>query len=154
MAGATASPPARRTFSIHSALSLALDTVSATTSAFHPLRTFAACANDPVMMREPDDDKRSEWRSSRERAETLVDDLHLLLMDLCAHWGFCAALADDIVEACPVLTADGFATALLAAEGWPNPELETEWRPRFARLFNSRYGVCVTQADFERRGCL
>lgn len=84
---------------------------------------------------------------SDRRGETLADDLQMFLSDLCKGGGFCNALAGDILRDCDKLTADAFATAVLAAEGWPDPEHEYHWRPQFVELFIERYGHEVSAAD-------
>jgi len=86
-----------------------------------------------------------------ERAPSLLDDLQILLGRLCTEWGFCNALADDLlIEGMP-LTADSFATGVLRAEGWPEPELELKWRPGLKRAFVARYGAGVTPDEYARR---
>ncbi|HEX8364618.1 MAG TPA: hypothetical protein VF603_04965 [Allosphingosinicella sp.] len=98
-----------------------------------------------------DGSRRDTRGFSSERAPSLLDDLQILLGNFCREWGFCNALADDlIVEGVP-LTADSFATAVLRAEGWPEPELEWEWRPRFKKAFVARYGAEVTPDEYARR---
>lgn len=79
-----------------------------------------------------------------------MDDLHLLLGDLCKAWGFCSGRADDILAGGEPLTADGFATAVLAAEGFPEPELDSECRAKLKRVFMARYGASVSAGDYRR----
>lgn len=81
---------------------------------------------------------------SNKRADALADDLQFLLGDLCRNWGFCSALADDLLAGGEPLTPDRFATAVLAAEGWPEPNLESEWRAKLRRVFTARYGAAVS----------
>lgn len=87
---------------------------------------------------------------SDRRGETLADDLEIFLGDLCKGGGFCSASADDILRDCNTLTADAFATAVVAAEGWPEPEREYHWRPQFVKLFTERYGPEISAADSNR----
>jgi hypothetical protein len=87
---------------------------------------------------------------SDRRGETLADDLQIFLGDLCKGGGFCNALADDILSGRDALTAEAFATAVLAAEGWSDPEREYKWRPQLVKLFIERYGAEISAAAFER----
>jgi len=87
---------------------------------------------------------------SGRRGETLGEDLQIFLGDLCKGGGFCSALAADIIRDCETLTAEAFATAVLVAEGWPEPEREYHWKPQFMKLFIERYGHAVSVADFNR----
>ena len=87
-------------------------------------------------------------RFSAERADNLADDLQILLSDLCREWGFCHALADNIVEGDDPLTPDAFATAILAAEGWPAPAADLKWRPKLKSLFVQRYGAAVSADEY------
>lgn len=88
---------------------------------------------------------------SHKRGETLVDDLQLFLCGCCRSWGFCNSLADDILAGRARLTPEAFATAVLAAEGWPEPEFEWEARAKLMRAFIARYGGPVSADDYERR---
>ena len=87
---------------------------------------------------------------STNSADTLADDLQILMSDLCREWGFCNAIADDIVQGSESLTPEAFATAILKAEGWPEPESDLKWRPRLASLFETRYGAAVSDRDYQR----
>jgi hypothetical protein len=100
-------------------------------------------------MRRDKDRLRSTWRISDRRGATLADDLQILLGDLCRTSGFCNALADDILAENKVLTAEAFATAVLTAEGWADPQREYEWRPQFVRLFTGRYGPEISAAEYD-----
>jgi hypothetical protein len=84
------------------------------------------------------------------RGEALADNLQIFPGDHCKGGGFCSALAEDILRGRDTLTADAFASAVLAAEGWPEPERENHWRPPFAKLFIKRYGPEISAADFNR----
>jgi hypothetical protein len=86
---------------------------------------------------------------SGRRGGTLADDLQIFLGDLCKGGGFCSALANDILRDRDTPTAEAFATAVLAAEGWLDPEHEYEWTPQFVKLFTERYGAEVSAAAFE-----
>lgn len=101
-------------------------------------------------MRRDKDRLQRRWKMSDRQGTTLADDLQIFLGDLCKGGGFCSALADDILRGRETLTADAFATAVLAAEGWPDPEHENEWRPQFVKLFIARYGPEISEAAFER----
>ena len=101
-------------------------------------------------MRRDKDRLRRLWNISDRRGETLAEDLQIFPGDLCRGGGFCSALADDILRGRETLTAEAFATAVLAAEGWPDPEREYEWKPQFVKLFIERYGPEISAADFER----
>ena len=80
----------------------------------------------------------AQW--SRKRGETLEADLDVLIGDLCTEWGFCNQLsASDLLAAGAAVEADGFAAAVLRAEGM-DPELEIAWRRRIRRAFADRYG--------------
>jgi hypothetical protein len=91
------------------------------------------------------------WASSKRHCETLADDLQLLLGDLCREWGFCSALADDILAGNATIAADDFAKAVLIAEGWPEAELPWEWREKMAKVFKARYGASISPAEYEQR---
>ena len=101
------------------------------------------------MMRRDKDRLRKRWGISERRGRTLVDDLAILLGDLCKGAGFCSASADEVVAASDPLTADAFATAVLRAEGWPEPEREYHWRPQFVKLFTDRYGAAISAAEYK-----
>jgi hypothetical protein len=89
---------------------------------------------------------------STKRADTLADDLDLLLGDLCVRWGFCNGLTGhDLTKDERQLTAEDFARAVLVAEGFSRPELELEWLRSLKRLFIERYGHTVSASDYARR---
>lgn len=100
------------------------------------------------MRRDKDRWSPPEWRSSQLHGDTLLDDLQLLLSDLCRQWGFCSALADDIVAGDETLTADAFASRVLLAEGWPEDDLPYDWREKMTKVFTARYGESVSSTDF------
>jgi hypothetical protein len=92
---------------------------------------------------------RIPW--SKKRSPDLVEDLNILLGDLCVQWGFCNQLGgDDLIRDHQPITADGFAWAVLQAEGM-NPEYELEWRRKMKRLFVDRYGQSVSVSGFVLR---
>ena len=101
------------------------------------------------MRRDQDRLSRASNISDR-RGETLADDLQIFLGDLCKGGGFCNALADDVLSCEKPLTADGFATAVLAAEGWPDPEREYHWRSQLVMLFIERYGPEISVVDYSQ----
>lgn len=84
--------------------------------------------------------------------ETLVDDLGLLIRDLCVGYGDCnfSVHAESLLdEGNGIVTASAVAHATLAAEGITDP-----WRQRYLeRLFVYRYGkVSIAGADYALRG--
>jgi hypothetical protein len=82
------------------------------------------------------------------RGATLVDDLNILLGDLCVQWGFCNGMdGADLIASQDPLTDDAFAKAVLAAEGF-NADLELAWRRKLKRLFSERYGSALSQAEY------
>lgn len=101
-------------------------------------------------MRRDEHRLQRQWQLSDRRGKTLAEELQIFLGDLCKGGGFCSALADDILLGRETLTADTFAKEVLAAEGWPDPEHEYEWRPQFVKLFIARYGPEISAAAFER----
>jgi hypothetical protein len=101
-------------------------------------------------MRRDKDRLRRQWNMSDRRGETLADDLQIFLGDLCKGAGFCSAHPDDVLRSGDPLTAEAFATAVLVAEGWPDPECEYEWKPQFVKLFIERYGPEISAAAFDR----
>jgi hypothetical protein len=103
-------------------------------------------------MRRDQDRLRRQWGISDRRGETVLDDLQIFLGDLCKGGGFCSALADDVLCGDERLTADAFATAVLAAQGWADPEHEYHWRPQFVKLFTERYGPSISAIDYEGPG--
>ncbi|HEX8192089.1 MAG TPA: hypothetical protein VF552_04250 [Allosphingosinicella sp.] len=101
------------------------------------------------MRRDRDKWKPDTWRSSHLRGKTLAEDLDLLLADLCRQWGFCSASAWDIAEDHDVLTPDAFATVVLGAEGWPEPEKAWAWRVELTKVFSARYGSRISPKDYD-----
>ena len=91
------------------------------------------------------------WASSNRHAETLLDDLQLLLGDLCREWGICGAVADDVLPESGVITADNFANAVLIAEGWPEDDLPLQWQETMRKVFEARYGTSVSTSAYEQR---
>jgi len=83
------------------------------------------------------------------RRENLAEDIDLLIGDLCTRWGFCNdLLAKDLFEDRSVITAEGFADAVLKAEGW-DPEIDTHWRRKIKRAFVDRYGQAeIAEPDY------
>lgn len=88
---------------------------------------------------------------SRKRKAKLVEDLRILLDDLCIQWGFCTHLkAKDFVGNGQVVEADAFAVAILEAEGL-NPET-SQFRDPIRKKFTERYGASVSTKDYASRG--
>jgi hypothetical protein len=85
---------------------------------------------------------------SKKRKPDLLDDLGLLLGDLCVQWGFCnRLLPDDLVCAGKTLTAVDFARAVLSAEGM-NPDYEIRWLRAIRDSFVWRYGTSVSMERY------
>ena len=85
---------------------------------------------------------------SKKRKPDLIDDLDLLITDLCVQWGFCNHLrAGDLVQSDAPLTAEAFACAVLDAEGM-NAEFEPGWRRRIRKKFTERYGSSVSRESY------
>ncbi|MEO7690152.1 MAG: hypothetical protein ABIS51_12790 [Sphingomonas sp.] len=105
--------------------------------------------NCHLMSMKRDKDRVSiAWRMSDRRGKDLVDDLAIVLADLCNGGGFCSACPADVMASADPLTADAFANAILRAEGWPEPDHEYQWRPLLMKLFIERYGAAVSMADY------
>jgi hypothetical protein len=104
-------------------------------------------------MRRRDKWKPDTWRSSHLRGKTLAEDLDLLFADLCKQWGFCSASGWDIAADHEVLTPETFATAVLGAEGWADPEKARAWRVELMKVFSARYGSRISAADFDPSLC-
>jgi hypothetical protein len=105
--------------------------------------------NDCPMRRAGDRQIEELKRFSRRRESTLADDLDILIGDLCRLWGFCNQLSgEDLLSDDVPLTADRFAAAVLAAEGFP--ETDWIWRPRLQRVFTLRYGETVSVDDYSK----
>ncbi len=84
---------------------------------------------------------------SKKREPDLLDDLNILLGDLCVEWGFCnRLLPDDLVSVGKAITADEFARAVLIAEGM-NPDC-SEWLRPIRDKFAQRYGSSVSPESF------
>ena len=103
------------------------------------------------MRRDKDRYSPPEWVSSKQQGETLADDLQLLLGDLCRQWGFCSALAHDMLAESGALTPDSFARAVLIAEGWPEDDLPWDWRETMTKVFDARYGPSISTTDYDKR---
>jgi hypothetical protein len=82
------------------------------------------------------------------RQPDLLNDLDLLLDDLCRDWGFCnRRTAGDLVTAGKFLSATEFARAVLQAEAM-NPEYEANWVRRIQERFIARYGSSVSPESY------
>lgn len=85
---------------------------------------------------------------NRNRAPKLVDDLQILIDDLCDEWNFCNKVsAEDLTENNKTLRALDFITAVIVAEGL-KPEDEVNWMRRIKRKFVARYGQSVSTASY------
>ena len=92
-------------------------------------------------------DQEREW--NKKRAESLEEDLDVLLADLCIIWGFCNGLTGwELAHDGKTITADGFARAVVSAEELKPHEAET-WLPKIRDVFFQRYGADVSKAAFE-----
>ena len=82
------------------------------------------------------------WNRNRELK--LVDDLDILLSDLCSEWDFCGGVsAVDLVANGKTLRSLDFINAVLKAEGM-NPKNDVNWARRIKRKFVQRYGQTVS----------
>jgi hypothetical protein len=93
-----------------------------------------------------------EW--SKKRAPTLMEDIDILLGDLCVIWGFCNGLTGwELTQGGDTITADDFARAVLAAEQ-ENPSegidlaAASAWYPKIKDVFEERYGPSVSPRTF------
>lgn len=66
-------------------------------------------------------------------------------------WGFCNALADDILPESEVITAEDFAKAVLIEEGWPEDDLPLQWQEAMRNVFEARYGTSISSSAYEQR---
>ncbi len=88
------------------------------------------------MIKMPEQEK--EW--SKKRGATLIEDLDILLGDLCIIWGFCNGLTGwELAHTGDAITAEDFARAVLSAEGLP-PHEAAAWLPKMKGVFLDRYG--------------
>lgn len=88
-----------------------------------------------------------------QRAETLMEDLDILLSDLCVIWGLCNGLTGwELTQAGDTITADDFARAVLTAEQ-ENPSegvnpAASVWFAKIRTVFVERYGDSVSAQTF------
>jgi len=69
-----------------------------------------------------------------------IEQLQLLIHDLCVDWGFCNDLsAQELVKKSNEISADQFAEAVLWAENMI-PDYNQEWRRRIKRRFVDWFG--------------
>jgi hypothetical protein len=98
------------------------------------------------MIKMPEQEK--EW--SRKRAESLAEDLDILLGDLCVIWGFCGGLTGwELTHEGQTVTAAAFAQAVVASEEDMDPNAAAGWLPRISAVFVERYGLAVSAKDFD-----
>ena len=98
------------------------------------------------MIKFPEQEK--EW--NKKRAETLEEDLDILLSDLCTIWGFCNGLTGwELAHDGKMITAENFARAVVTAEEL-KPHEAGAWLPKIGAVFVERYGAAVSKAEFER----
>ena len=67
-------------------------------------------------------------------------ELKYLLADLCVKWGFCISSEEiEKISRAESYFAEEFGWDLVAAEGM-NPDHETKWIKKIARIFRMRFG--------------
>jgi len=77
-----------------------------------------------------------------------MEDLDVLLGDLCIIWGFCNGLTGwELMQKGQTTTCENFARAVLTAEGLPSHENES-WFPKIKSVFTDRYGATVSESTF------
>jgi hypothetical protein len=93
-----------------------------------------------------------DW--NKQRGESLMEDLDVLLGDLCVIWGLCNGLTGwELRRDGNTITADDFARAVLAAEQ-ENPSegitsaAASAWYPKIRGAFVTRYGETVSEKTF------
>ena len=92
-------------------------------------------------------EQEKEW--SKKRGATLMEDLDVLLGDLCVIWGFCNGLTGwELLSSGMAVTAEHFADAVLEAEGL-QPHEKLAWSPKIKDVFTTRYGEAVSDASFK-----
>ena len=99
-------------------------------------------------MRRDKDRLAREWAISDRRGATLEEDLEIFFGDLCKSGGFCNAAPRDVLAVGKSITAESFALCIIAAEGWPEPDREYEYRPKLVRLFTDRYGPSISPKEY------
>ena len=67
------------------------------------------------------------------------------MLHLCLNGGFCGGsggYVPDLLKGMDRIDAATFARLVLLAEGWPPDQIphETEWQPRFERIFRQVFG--------------
>jgi hypothetical protein len=96
------------------------------------------------MIKMPEQPK--EW--SKKRGENLMEDLDIVLGDLCVIWGFCNGLTGwELTRDDAVITAASFANAVLTAEGL-NAQEAAAWFPKIQSIFVERYGDSISEKTF------
>jgi hypothetical protein len=91
---------------------------------------------------------RKIWK--RKRGADLAEDLDILLAQLCVEMGFCNRLkGSDLLSDCGSITAQRFATAVIAAGGL-HPVAHDDWLGRISGRFFDRYGSAISERDFSR----
>ena len=118
---------------------------------FRPIADVTSLRDVAVVRRDKDSWSPSTWASRNGHAETLLDDLQLLLGDLCRESGLCNALADDIRPESGIVSSDHFANAVLRAEGWPEDDLPLQWQETMRKVFEARYGSSIWASAYEQR---
>ena len=98
-------------------------------------------------MRKDEDRETSRWHISGRRADNLADDLAIFLQEIATGGGLIAGI-DDVLPPDGRVSAEGFAEAVLRAEGFPNPSDEYTFRPQLVRLFTERYGPTASTSDY------
>jgi hypothetical protein len=81
------------------------------------------------------------WDKSR--SPDLLDDLMILMRDLCVEWGVCVRLLpDDLLNGGKILTAEEFARAVVTADG--GDAEHNKWLEPIRDKFIERYGASVS----------
>jgi hypothetical protein len=97
------------------------------------------------MIKMPEQEK--EW--NKKRNQSLVEDLDILLADLCVIWGFCNGLTGwELAHDRQLISAENFAQAVLSAEGL-NAADANAWFPKIKDAFAERYGESVSESTFD-----
>lgn len=97
------------------------------------------------MIKMPEQPK--EW--SKKRAESLAEELDILLGDLCIIWGLCGGLTGwELTHEGKTITAEAFAEAVVALDDGIDATAAAGWLPKISAVFMERYGPSVSERDF------
>ncbi|MHB1204076.1 MAG: hypothetical protein ACYCZX_00800 [Rhodospirillaceae bacterium] len=96
-------------------------------------------------------EQQKEW--SKKRAESLAEDLDILLGDLCVIWGLCGGLTGwELTHEGKTITAEAFAHAVVALDEDIDPAAAAGWLPKISAVFVERYGPVVSAKGFRPLG--